>query len=461
MDWPIYFKDQLIIGDIESPVGVCCLWTLKENIAAGLDKSRFCLLGQLYSKDGIKYILRNVLANPKIRFIILCGQDRTLSGKDFLEIMEKGICPDKEIPQSDFDNFCKNVRFIDLREVGDPKKISQVIAGLNKENKLWAEPKVFAEAKIATNVFPTDPSIFKIRQKTAALAFPWILKTIMRFGVEKKTDYGGKQKEILNLAAVITDEDLQNPEIPFYFGFTKDQFNEQYLPQILTPNKIPGIEYTYGARLMNYQGIDQIKQGIIDKLKESIDSRRAVACTWQVEKDIESRQPPCLVLVQALAQNNFLHLTCYLRSNDMFKAWGQNALALRVLQGKIANELGLGLGVLTTISNSAHIYEQDFSKAQEIIDKHATGLKCEWDPRGNFAISVDKQNKKIIAYHYSPEGEKIGEYQGKTAQEIYLQIDTDLAVSQIGHSFYLGEELYKAQIALETGKEYKQDHNLF
>lgn len=460
IEWPINFKDQMIIGNIESPVAVCCLWTLKENIAAGLDKDLFSLLGQLYSKDGVKYILRNVLANPKIRYIVLCGQDRTLAGKEFLEIMEKGDCPDKGIPQEDFNNFKKNVQLVDLREEQDPKKIAQVISGLSKENSLWAQPKTFAEAKFTTNIFPTDPSVFKIKQKTIALAFPWILKTIMRFGIEKESAHGGNQISILNLAAVLTDDDPQNPEIPSYFGFTEEYFNEQYLPQILSPDKVHGIEYTYGERLMNYQGIDQIRQGIIARLKDSLDSKRAVAVTWQVEKDTFSKQPPCLVSVQALTQKDVLHFTCYFRSHDMFKGWPQNVLALRKLHGLINDDLKLKLGVLTIISNNAYIDELDFPAAQEIIDKYAQGLQCDWDERGNFVIDLERPQNEIIVSHYSPDGLKIGEYRGSTATELSHLIDKDLGISQIGHALYMGQELQKAENALKFNKDYKQDHQL-
>jgi thymidylate synthase len=176
-----------------------------------------------------------------------------------------------------------------------------------------------------------------------------------------------------------------------------------------------------------------------------------------VEEDIKSNQPPCLDLVQALVQNNILHLTAYFRSNDMFGAWPQNVLALRKMQGLISQEVDTKLGNLTTISCSAHIYEQDFERAQNIIKKHTDQLRCQWDPRGNLAIALDRIKQEIIASHYSADGLKISEYRAKTARELWEQLDKNLAVSQLGHAFYLGQELTRAEVALKQNLEYHQE----
>lgn len=457
MQWPIYFKDQLLIGNPKNSVGICTLWTLKEFIAKGINKEQFAVCGQLYSKEGVKYILRNILANPSIYFLILCGKDKSRSGKTLLEIFKKPTCFDSDVPQQYFDAFRKNVKIIDLRETVNSGEIKKTIENLEQKSGMWTEPKIIKPEKTSeTTAFPTDPSVFKLRYPTVAKAWPWILKYIMRFGVEKKSDYGVKQKEVMNLAAVIYNENPQAPKFASYFDFTEEEF-ENYAPQILSPEPIPDMEYTYGERLRNYMGIDQIYEGIIKRLQQSINSRRALACTWQVAKDIKSKQPPCITLVQGLVQNNLFHLTVHIRSNDMFKAWPQNALALRKLQALIAKEIKTGLGALTTISTSAHIYEQDFEKAEAIIKEHANVLRCEWDPRGNFVINLDRAKKEIIASHYSPEGIKIGEYRGETAQDIYHQVGKDLAVSQVSHAFDLGIELHKAEIALKLNKDYRQD----
>ena len=60
--WPIYFEENLIVGNIDSSIGVATLWTPKEAIAKSIDMEKVAVVGQLYSNDGINPMMRNVLA---------------------------------------------------------------------------------------------------------------------------------------------------------------------------------------------------------------------------------------------------------------------------------------------------------------------------------------------------------------------------------------------------------------
>ena len=117
----------------------------------------------------------------------------------------------------------------------------------------------------------------------------------------------------------------------------------------------------------NGGGIDQIQRSIIKRLIENPESRRAIAITWVPHLDIETSEPPCLQIVQALIDaHNAIHLVCLFRSNDMLSAWGQNAYGLAHLLQFICNEINkerkqqsqplLTIGWIETISVSAHMY---------------------------------------------------------------------------------------------------------
>lgn len=469
MSWPAYFKEQLTAGNMKSPVGVVTLWTLKSIILQKLDQSLYAVTGQLYSKEGINWIIRNTLANPQLRYLVLCGDDRSGGGKALLDFMQDGVNNDhltrsgarvdKEIGVASLNKMRQNVEIIDMRSVLDGEKVTEKIKTLDLNKPSFGEPKIFPLAKHEdAETFPTDPSVFKLRYPTVAAAWPWILKTIMRFGNKKGTDYGGTQREVLNLCSIVYGENPDKLFFADYFTFNKKEF-EDYAPQVLTPEPISGIEYTYGERLRNYDGIDQIKDGVIAELRRNIDSRRALAVTWRVGKDMAGKQPPCIILVQGLVQDGLLHLTAFIRSNDMFRAWPQNTLALRRLQGTVAKETRLKVGTLTTISGSAHIYERDYVAAKEIIKNHAQNFQCDFDPRGNFVIKTE--NELIKAVYQSPQGAYIKQYAGKTAMEVYLRIDNDLAVSQIGHALDLGFELGKAEMCIKLKKKYVQDCPLY
>ena len=97
VDWPVYFKDRLLVGDFDSCVGVATLWMPKENVADVLDNALakrsgklYSVCGQLYTKRGINPLLRNILANPKIRHLVICGPDRQGSGEALLKFLIMG-----------------------------------------------------------------------------------------------------------------------------------------------------------------------------------------------------------------------------------------------------------------------------------------------------------------------------------------------------------------------------------
>src|SRR3989338_1821906 len=101
-EWPFFFSDSLMKGNVESSVAICSLWTLKEIVTKGVDKNRFALAGQLYYNEGVNYLLRAVLSNPNIRYIILCGVDISKSGEVLLALMNNGIDGNHKIIGANF-----------------------------------------------------------------------------------------------------------------------------------------------------------------------------------------------------------------------------------------------------------------------------------------------------------------------------------------------------------------------
>src|SRR3989339_12037 len=467
--WPIYFADNLILGNQASSIGVATLWTPKEHFAKKLDTKSYKVVGQLYSGTGINPLIRNVLANPTIRTIILCGLDRIHSGDALLNFVKNGLTPtgkvighedtrvDKEISPEALAKFRKEVAIVDMRGVLKAEEVQKKIDTLNQDASAWSQPQIFKEDKIETEEYPCEKSGFIYRGQTVAEAWPKVLHAILKFGEIKRSNYtNATQKELLNMITVISDEDPQHIDFVDYFTFTKKDF-EIYKPQVMTADPMPTVSYTYGMRMRNHDHIDQIKT-IIKKLKKQPWDRQAMAVLWKVSVDNESAHPPCVNLVQAEVKYHKLQLTAYIRSNDMFRAWPQNTLALRVLQKEIADGIDYPLGLLTIISSSAHIYAENYEDAQEVVCKHYPSLPCEQDKRGNYIITRGEQ--KIQVLHQSPQGEKLKTYAGKTAMVIFNQIISDEGVSVLIHACDLGAELQKAEIALKLGIVYTQDRPL-
>ena len=469
--WPKYFSDLLIKGDQKSTIGIATLWLDKRHIANSLgNKSKeVALIGQLYSKDGINWMLRNIFLNPFIRKMIICGEDKSESGEALISLSKNGIDNQgqiigsssaqlhQEIEREYIEAFRKNVEIIDLRGKNPTKEIIREIERAKINNKPWIEPKEFPEPVLhSPETMPSEQCGFKAEGEKVGDVWLKILDTIMRFGHVKKSQHSSDQREVVNLISVITVENVEAIDWKPYFLFTKEEL-QNYLPQVLTKNPIPNVEYTYGQRLRDHDGIDQVKS-IIEDLKKTPYSRRAVAVTWKVAKDHNNPHAPCLDLIQGLVQGNRLFFTAYIRSNDMFRAWPMNALALLHLQKMIAEEGKFKVGPLTIISSSAHIYSDCWNEAKNILDKYGKKAACRFDPRGNFVISVE--GGKIRAKQLSPFGKPIFEFSGNTAREFFDNICINQGVSLIEHAFDMGAELQKAEIALKQGIPYFQDQTL-
>lgn len=76
MKWPLFFKDNLMVGNPKSQVGICTLWTDKNYIAKNISKEKFGLCGNLYTAEGINYIdevekLKKETAKPFTKPVII------------------------------------------------------------------------------------------------------------------------------------------------------------------------------------------------------------------------------------------------------------------------------------------------------------------------------------------------------------------------------------------------------
>ncbi len=465
MSWPIYYKDLLKIGNLDSTVGIATGWTICDKIVTDIPKNLYAVAGQLYTKNGINFLVRNLLANKKIRFLLVCGQDRGGSEEEIAKLWSMGDIPslEKEIDRASVKKMIENVSLINLSGEENISTIMETLTSLDQNLPAYGEREEFPEAKQEEGGellchFPTDPSVFKVRGKTVAETWLKILKTVMRFGEVKETD-SMKMKEILNLSAVVEAEDPDKFFIPEYLGFDSQKL-EAYLPQILTKEKFEGLHYTYGYRLGAHFEIDQIEK-IIEKLRLDPNAREALAVLFDPKIDIKAEHRPCIVLVQALRNQGKLNFNVYVRSHDLFGGWPLNAFGLRKLHQKIAKESGLELGSLTLVSASAHIYDFNWQEAEKIV-KANDHFVFETDPRGYFEISIDEQKNLILAKHFSPDGHLLKTFEQsvstpKAALAIGRQISAELSLSLIDHALDLGIELQKAESALRMKKSYVQD----
>lgn len=465
-EWPLYYRDALEIGNRTASVGVCTLWTSRRRIAAALNRTLFAVAGNLYSRDGVNAILRNVLANPAIRYIILCGKSLNDSGQALAAFFKSGIdreyrivgnggAIDREIPLEAIQRVRDHVILIDLRGETSPDEVREIITSL-KALPPFGAPEIFPLSQAQIDVYPSESNGFVVRGATVAETWAKLLFHVMTFGDVSSTDYGLQQKEILNVTTEVISESADKPFLPRWFPLSRREIQE-YVEAFMSPARDTDVAYSYGHRLQSHWGTDQIRSMVAD-LKRFRLSRRAVASVWDPRYDPTSLDPPCIDLIQATVRRGLLNLTAYVRSHDVFRAWHLNAFALKGLQGRIVRELeDLGPGSLTVVSHSAHVYEDCWTQALHLLgtvmDDLILPTRFRADPRGSFVIRIEQDT--IAVYHYSPGGDRLRCLEGKSAKELSTKLAPFIALTD--HALYVGRELHRAEQALRHRIRYEQD----
>lgn len=201
-----------------------------------------------------------------------------------------------------------------------------------------------------------------IRAPTLSRAHELIIKYILEKGYHVTTENGEETVETDEICLSV-DTPLESPMVSERSRF-KESFLAEYAKNLICGSDAV-FEYDYHGRLFDWgcglkeEGVDihqdQIKY-IIEKLKASPVSRRAVAITWCPPVDEKLADCPCLQLIQCVVREGKLDMKVVFRSNDMLSASGSNMYALVKLQEHIANEIGVPVGKYAHISLVPHIY---------------------------------------------------------------------------------------------------------
>lgn len=488
---PLYKPNQLICGTGQT--AIVTGWTVKQAIAKRLQPSEYAVIGQLYSPTrGISFLIRNLLYNPHVRFLVALNatkQDSNAGGcQCLLDFFRNGFVEGKsntgqlcwiinseitgyidiEIEASALEHLRQSIEYCLVTNISEAVALVQSFSH-RKAVASWGNYKEFPMPKVVPTVRPGQLYGHRIEGKTIAETWVKIIHRIKTTGTIRPTGYDGQWQELIDLMAIVTDEpeNFYFPE-PNYLPCDR-AFTNEYISQIFDDKPtIEGVKYTYAHRLHSSFGYDQIGQ-VIQKLANDIDSARAVMSLWDVRDHEINEGVPCLNHIWVRVVNNELSLTATFRSNDMFSAWPANAIGLRALQKHILDRIvkqsshKLKMGALITVSQSAHIYDDCWENADNLIQTQYAKI-CQQrdyaDSSGSFTISV--QNGSIIVEHITPgSGEVINCYSGKTAQQLYKQIAADCPVLQVDHAIYLGTELQKAEFSLSSSTlNYIQDQTL-
>ncbi len=201
-----------------------------------------------------------------------------------------------------------------------------------------------------------------IRAPDISRAHEQVVKMILEKGWVLQTEDAETTIEFEEIAMQV-DTPLAEPMVSPHSRF-QQKFVEQYAHDLLNGSHA-SFEYDYHGRLFDWGErltvdgqpvhVNQIDY-IVEKLKSSPVSRRAIAITWNPVIDEQLDDCPCLQLVQCVLREGKLDMRVVFRSNDMLTAAGANMYALVQLQKSIADKLGVPCGTYTHISLVPHIY---------------------------------------------------------------------------------------------------------
>ncbi len=183
------------------------------------------------------------------------------------------------------------------------------------------------------------------------------------------------------------------PQIPIQYGIPNpvaDDYLDEYLPYLMTANKKPDEDYTYGERLVAgailydrelyapydiYGGeIDQI-QTVIDTYKKHGHRNNQMVLQVAQPGDLKLEDPPCLRHIDTRIQNNKLHFFVYFRSWDLWGGFPANLAGIEMLKQYMAAEIGVESGTIVAASKGLHLYGYTFEMAKSLRMRVDTILK--------------------------------------------------------------------------------------
>ncbi|MCK4884317.1 MAG: tetrahydromethanopterin S-methyltransferase subunit A [Candidatus Diapherotrites archaeon] len=143
-DWPVLPGSYTVVN----PTASISVLTLFSDI--NFDLKEVALYGRVLTENlGIERVVTNLIANPNIRFLIVCGEEITghFTGQSIVSLKKFGIDENKRIinskgaipflenlPKEAIDRFREQIQVINLVGIKDTEKIKKEIKQYALEN---------------------------------------------------------------------------------------------------------------------------------------------------------------------------------------------------------------------------------------------------------------------------------------------------------------------------------------
>ena len=174
------------------------------------------------------------------------------------------------------------------------------------------------------------------------------------------------------------------PDIPASYGIpnpVEEGYLEQYLPYLMTPDKQPEEDYTYGQRLAGFSwfvgkgyetreisyfhklSVNQIEE-VIKMYKTQGFGTNQAAMSISMPSDILLGDPPCLRHIDTRIKDNKLHFFVYFRSWDLWNAFPANLGGIQLMKEYMSSEIGVDDGEIIASSKGLHLYDYIWELAE-------------------------------------------------------------------------------------------------
>ena len=480
-------KYRVVTGNGQG--ALCTGWSDPERITkenTALQES-VAIIGALYSPNGINHIIRNLCLNPYIHEMYLWRHEDlsktefgTIASNTLMHVWEEGVDEkrkhgnftlEEEIPLDMFEKVRKNVIIHDVSDVSLQDLHTKI---RNEKQAPYMDPISFPDPVVkAPDTFASEKYGWAIHSETIYEAWLKVVDRIERYGIMREVENGISIKELHCVVWTITNQKENYPktdlpdEVQTAVG-AKPEMIDKYKDIFLNPQKDPNISYTYGERMFAYKDtekdiVNQVEESIIRRLKEDPKTRKAYATTVIPRIDTYSDNQPCMVGLQALmGDEGKINCIATFRSHDIYKSALPNAFGLYALQQYICTKAEVPQGALTIVSQSAHIYEQDFDEAKKTamcFRETISEITAEkMDKRGACIVRIDGDT--IILELKSPFGDVLQTFESKTANEMVKTLGHLDLLQQSGHALDIGVQLARAEIAIKKGIPFIQDKDI-
>ena len=145
-----------------------------------------------------------------------------------------------------------------------------------------------------------------------------------------------------------------------------DGYIESYLPYLMTAEKQPNEDYTYGEYLE-----PQIAE-VIRMYRQDGHGTNQAYMTVGDPKALLLNDPPCLRGIDTRIRYGKLHFMVYFRSWDLWNGFPANLGAIQMLKEYMAQEIGVEDGEIIAASKGLHLYDYiwELARLRTMKSKH-------------------------------------------------------------------------------------------